>query len=297
MKICTIIPFIPEVPPMWRPKDSFTIYWQDGGDKPCDVLNDADYAGWQANRLGFPLTVNAAVYQAYRLGFKVALIWNSDAELLGKPEDLLKHFYNPRIGAVAPAREFSGAEHAAEHGTAWKLPLTDPVWERVIVTQDGPLIKAMQRGSMFRAVGMDYCPLYAVNTEAFLGVGGFDPMFTPGFYEDADLWIRLRRMGYWTVVVSDVTYSHGDNKGATKSFNRIMTDGEVIMQGSRNLKLLHHKWGLVGDAEVPCGMSPFDPRRSYVSKLQAEGPPLTGPVLSEETRPEGQPQEDACKDS
>lgn len=280
--IITVIPFVPEFPPIWRP-ESPTMHVQDGGEPvDYDTARRVDHylLASQARR-GFPRTVNAGIEEAYRLGYRYALIWNSDAKIVdGTVDDLMKSFLDPYVGIVAPAKVYEpDVEGPAmieqlKDAIAGKFPESagrivlpkDPVWERTSLHMDGPMALLMERGERYMCEGFDYCPLYAVKIEPFIGLGGFDTMFSPGFFEDADLWRRFRLNGWKTMVDGRVVYQHGDKDGVSKSFNVIYGEQKKMEIGQRNLALFWTKWGILPPPAIPNTMSPHDPIRATVQR-------------------------------
>ena len=60
---------------------------------------------------------------------------------------------------------------------------------------------------------VDYCSAACllVERQAFMKVGGFDPLFDPASYEDCDLCLRLRSLGLYTYYASDIEVFHEEN--------------------------------------------------------------------------------------
>lgn len=64
---------------------------------------------------------------------------------------------------------------------------------------------------------VDYCSAACLllRRDVFLSVGGFDPLFDPAYFEDADLALRLRSVGLFTYFCADADVYH--HEGATSS--------------------------------------------------------------------------------
>ena len=62
---------------------------------------------------------------------------------------------------------------------------------------------------------VDYCSAACLllRRDVFLSIGGFDPVFEPAYFEDADLCLRLHSMGLYTYYCGDATVVH--HEGAT----------------------------------------------------------------------------------
>lgn len=63
---------------------------------------------------------------------------------------------------------------------------------------------------------VDYCSAACllIRRDVFLNAGGFDPLFDPAYFEDVDLMLRLRCMGLFTYLCTDVTVVHDENTTA-----------------------------------------------------------------------------------
>lgn len=291
MKLVTIIPFVPEYLPIWKPQGPCD-FVQDGCKQdPFDpslrteVTKDSPithsiYMPW-LDRRGFSRTMNHAIEQAYYNGYDVALIWNSDAKMIGEPDRLLRLFEeDDTVAAVAPAKEYHGKDSPATNREVYP----DRVGcSHVVLTEYGPFFRTEDRNVVREVVALSYCPLFAVRIEAFIACGGYSTEFSPGFYEDADLWYKLRRFGWKTLVDTSVTYTHGDDDGASKTFSALHSPGEISGQGARALAILLAKWGVLPPLQAPLRLSPIDPiqilRRDEVSSN--DDPDLSAPAQSE----------------
>ncbi|MCX6303956.1 MAG: glycosyltransferase [Bacteroidetes bacterium] len=86
---------------------------------------------------------------------------------------------------------------------------------------------------------VDYCSgaCICVRTELWLKAGGFDPAFSPGYYEETDLAMQIRSMGYRTVYQPRSVIVHFEG----------VTHGTDLAEGikstqPRNQRLFFEKW-------------------------------------------------------
>jgi GT2 family glycosyltransferase len=90
-------------------------------------------------------------------------------------------------------------------------------------------------------------------------VGGFDPVFRIGNFEDDDYSIRTRLAGY-TLWVCDDSYVH--HYGHT-TFKLLPEDYRALLE--ENALRFGDKWEIpAGSAEIPAAAGGFDPARDYV---------------------------------
>lgn len=86
---------------------------------------------------------------------------------------------------------------------------------------------------------VDYCSgaLICVRTELWIKAGGFDPIFSPGYYDDTDLAMQIREMGYRTVYQpkSVVTHFEGISHGTD------LSDG-IKSKQPENQRIFFKKW-------------------------------------------------------
>jgi O-antigen biosynthesis protein len=111
---------------------------------------------------------------------------------------------------------------------------------------------------------VDYCSAaaFAVRKPIFLELGGFDPRFSPAYYEDVDLCFGVRSLGYRVVVQPEsvVTHLEGGSHGTElscglKRFQRV------------NRHTFGRKWR---DALVGQGL-PDDPGAPWVARNRRPG--------------------------
>ncbi|MEI7981423.1 MAG: glycosyltransferase, partial [Bacteroidota bacterium] len=86
---------------------------------------------------------------------------------------------------------------------------------------------------------VDYCSgaCICVRKELWVKAGGFDPIFSPGYYEDTDLAMQIRRMGYRTVFQPKSVLIHFDGI----SHGTDLTDG-IKSRQPQNQRLFLEKW-------------------------------------------------------
>lgn len=65
---------------------------------------------------------------------------------------------------------------------------------------------------------VDYCSAACLlmRRDVFLSVGGFDPLFDPAYFEDADLALRLRSIGLYTYFCADAEVVHHESITSSK---------------------------------------------------------------------------------
>lgn len=103
--------------------------------------------------------------------------------------------------------------------------------------------------------------------EIFEKVGGFDPRFTHGNFEDDDLSVRVMRAGYLLWTADDAFVDHN---GQPPIPNLALGDGDLR---ERNRCLYYEKWG--GSADEPiqqvtgrAATGAFDPAHDFVAPWQ-----------------------------
>ncbi|GGC56597.1 glycosyltransferase family 2 protein [Chelatococcus reniformis] len=121
--------------------------------------------------------------------------------------------------------------------------------------QHGKAGVAVERISARGAHIVDYCSAACLllRRELFLAAGGFDPLFDPAYYEDVDLMLRIRALGYYTYLCADVTVIHDEN-----STSRSLWDEERLTALiARNHARFVDRWGsyvarrLFDDVAIP----------------------------------------------
>ena len=79
---------------------------------------------------------------------------------------------------------------------------------------------------------VDYCSgaLLATPRALFEQLGGFDPAFAPGYYEDTDYCFKLRDKGYRVLVQPEATVIHMEGGTAGLDVSRGMKQFQVVNQ-------------------------------------------------------------------
>lgn len=106
---------------------------------------------------------------------------------------------------------------------------------------------------------VDYCSAACLLIEraTFLRVGGFDPLFDPAYYEDADLCLRLRTLGLNVYVNSDVRVVHNENTTSSELWGMDLVRKIVEENRQRFLR----RWGEYLEERIARQREPIDPRR------------------------------------
>jgi hypothetical protein len=88
---------------------------------------------------------------------------------------------------------------------------------------------------------IDYCSAACllVKKSDFLSLGGFDPVFDPGYYEDSDLAIRLRSVGLFSYYCGQAVVFHELN--ATS--RRIWTNEQLMSHILNSQRIFETRWG------------------------------------------------------
>lgn len=68
---------------------------------------------------------------------------------------------------------------------------------------------------------VDYCSAACllIKREVFLSLAGFDPLFDPAYFEDADICLRLRSLGLYVYYTADATVFHEENATSAEVWN------------------------------------------------------------------------------
>lgn len=129
---------------------------------------------------------------------------------------------------------------------------------------------------------VDYCSAACllIRRDIFLSAGGFDPLFDPAYFEDADLMFRLRSRGLYTYLCTDVTVVHYENATSSEVWDRRRLDAVTLKNHQRFME----RWGayvsrrLHADVEMPrfepiC-WSPAPETTSHLPVVIVQGPGL-----------------------
>jgi GT2 family glycosyltransferase len=151
---------------------------------------------------GFPSAVNQAAEAA---SGEFLLLLNNDAEVCGDSVRTALGFLseNGDVGAV-------GGRLVLLDGNLQEAGCT--IWREGHVFQYGRGDNPLAPEYLFQR-DVDYCSAVFLMTrrELFHKMGGLDPAFSPGYFEDADYCIRLWRSGWRVVYLPDVVVRHYEN--------------------------------------------------------------------------------------
>jgi GT2 family glycosyltransferase len=151
---------------------------------------------------GFPRAVNQAA-EAARGEF--LLLLNNDTEVLGDSLGTAVGFLadNPDVGAV-------GGRIILLDGTLQEAGCT--LWREGHVLQYGRGDDPTASEYLFQR-DVDYCSGAFLMTRhrLFAQLGGLDPAFSPGYFEDLDYCVRLWRSGWRIVYLPQISIVHYEN--------------------------------------------------------------------------------------
>lgn len=146
---------------------------------------------------GFPVSVNDGFKEA---GGDVVFLLNQDL----KPQknlvkNTLSHFKNPEIFAVT----FN------ENHQSW----ADGKWVRGMLEFTNGKLDDKLHESLWPSGGGS-----AIRRDTWNNLGGFDPIFSPGYFEDLDLGLRAKKAGYRTIWDPKCQVDHAVEGTFPKSF-------------------------------------------------------------------------------
>jgi GT2 family glycosyltransferase/ubiquinone/menaquinone biosynthesis C-methylase UbiE len=175
---------------------------------------------------GFPVGCNQGLGEAR--GDYVLFLSNDVYVQPGAIERLAAWLdYDPSIGLVGPRTTFAGGVQMVPDA---------PRIDREAIRQFAQTWMAEHQGSgeaHLRLLG--FCMMG--RREVFEKVGGFDPQFTPGNFEDDDLCIRVIRAGYRVWMANDAFVEHDGARTIGKS------QVEYTNLLERNRQKFFAKWG------------------------------------------------------
>jgi GT2 family glycosyltransferase len=129
---------------------------------------------------------------------------------------------------------------------------------------------------------VDYCSAACllIHRDTFLSTGGFDPLFDPAYFEDADFMFKLRSRGLFTYLCTDVTVVHYENATSSEVWDRRRLDTVTLKNHQRFME----RWGayvsrrLYADVEMPrfepISWSPAPENASHLPIVVVKGPGL-----------------------
>ena len=191
----------------------------------------------QPINLGFLHNVNSLVKL---VDTEYVLILNQDTLLLpGAIDDLRKHLASePSVGVIAPmildrnlsVLELGGLLDTNGNARLRCRGLDFSDWNRLYSTD----VQYVSGCAMM------------LRTDVWKKLGGFDPVFAPGYYEDVDLCLRVRRLGLRVRSVSSsfVVHLEGSSHGVVAEDKSSIKSAQIT-----NRDVLVAKWGLDSLAE------------------------------------------------
>lgn len=150
------------------------------------------------------------------------------------------------VGMIGPVSNEVSGEQRAEVGAYATIP----------EMHDRALAWAAERHSHVDLVGQVRGLFFLMSEPCLDAVGGFDPIFGLGNFEDDDLNLRVRLSGFPLWIAPGAFLHHA----GSSSFKRLDLDYEDGM--IRNLALFLEKWGTetfgeaMGRTDLPAGLAP-----------------------------------------
>ena len=169
----------------------------------------------------------------HAIGEYVVFLNNDVTVTSGWLTAMLEAFHsNLRVGAVCP--KFLFPDGSLQEAGAYILPEGETVQMRIEQT-------AFSKADADNVQVVDYCSAACVlmKKRDFLGLGGFDPIFEPAYFEDADLGVRLRSLGLFSYYCSQAVVFHEQN--ATS--RRIWTVEQLSHYFAANQRKFASRWG------------------------------------------------------
>jgi GT2 family glycosyltransferase len=128
----------------------------------------------------------------------------------------------------------------------------------------------------------DYCSAACllVRKKVFLDLGGFDPIFDPAYFEDADLAIRLRSIGLFTYYCGASVVYHEESTTS----NRIWSAEERKNHIAANHERLVQRWGRYLERRIEEDLEP-EPLPAIKWEPESVPAPLNYSVVLYSSRP------------
>jgi GT2 family glycosyltransferase len=226
----------------WATREPYEVVVVDNGstDGTREFLRD-----WAETRPHLTLVFNAGFALGCNQGIAAArgehiVLLNNDVVVtdgwLGR---LLRPLRNPEVGIVGPRTNCVAGSQRVE----------DVAYNQRTVEDLDPFARSWARRHAGKArlddVAIGFC--MAIRGEVLRTIGGLDPRFGTGNFEDDDYCLRAQIAGYHVVIAEDCFVHHFGSQtfqGETKKSSLDYTD---LMQ--RNRKIFMDKWGVWLDAE------------------------------------------------
>ena len=191
--------------------------------------------------VGYPMGVNQGVAQA---SGEYLLLLNNDTEVLGRSIDAAVECLdtNASVGMV-------GGRVVLLDGTLQEAGCV--IWRDGWPGQFARGWSPDDPAVMFER-DVDYCSAAFMMTrrQLFVQSGGFDEVFSPGYFEDPDFSVRLRRAGWRARYLPDIVILHYENATSSSLFNV----KELSRRNHRLFCARHADWL---ENQPPCGLLPM----------------------------------------
>lgn len=219
------------------PVDRSEVIVVDNGSDPAEVERLRTALGPLRVRL-IELNTNLYFGEANNIGAEAALgkyllLLNNDT--LVEPnflEPLLSAMKAPKAAAAGP--RFIYEDGSLQEAGAYLTPESwsvqhgkrEPSWATIA----GPGLHVV-----------DYCSAACLLIEksVFLNAAGFDPLYDPAYFEDADLCLRLRSQGGYTYFSSESSVVHLESKTSGESWNSGWRSRTI----AENQRKFAERWG------------------------------------------------------
>lgn len=211
----------------------FELIIEDNGsiDRTAALLGQLDGAIilTNATNVGYPVGVNQAAALAQG---EYLLLLNNDTEVLGHSIDTAVEYLdqNPTVGMV-------GGRIVLLDGTLQEAgcAILGDGWTHQIARGK----PADDPNALFVRT-VDYCSgaFLMVRRAAFEAVGRLEEIYSPGYFEDPDLALRLRSLGYHAVYHPGITILHYENATSHGLINL----SEVVQRNHAVFQARHADW-------------------------------------------------------
>jgi GT2 family glycosyltransferase len=171
---------------------------------------------------------------------------------------------DPTIGLVGCRSNYAGSEQMILGSPRGEQSEVERFAERWVQQHDGmgsPCSKLIGLCLMGRR-------------EVFERIGGFDPRFTPGNFEDDDICVRVLRAGYRVWLAHDAFVDHEGHR----TISKLSIDYKALLE--RNRQLFYAKWGGAQGESLPmvsarAARGSFDEAFDFISPQQDAPWPLS----------------------